>query len=97
MNVKEAMLVAAVFRAGQVAPKSMAPASRGGEVDIAMSAIGIGYRERAIAVLGEHVGTDAVFVAIEELAKDLGIPLHALRPGEDPKPWTRPFKPEPPA
>ena len=80
-------MVAAAFRAGQQSPQEMHQAG-GGPVDIAMTAIGIGFRERAVAVLGEHVGEDAIYTAIEELGAELGIPIRALRPGEEPPPGT---------
>lgn len=83
MSIQEALQIAAVFRAGQKAPPSMEPAHAGGPVDVAMTAIGIGYRERATAVLAEHVGSDEIYTALEQLAGELGIPLKALRPGEE--------------
>ncbi len=80
MTLKESLMVAAVFRAGQLSPPTHIG---GGPVDLAMAAIGIGHRERAKAVLGEHGGSEEMYATIEELGADLGIPIRALRPGEE--------------
>jgi hypothetical protein len=82
VTAKDALLLAAVFRAGQRTP----PGPGTGETDVVMCAIGLAHRDRARAILAEHLGEDAAYAWLEELGEEVGITIAALRPDEqDPR------------